>query len=87
MRQSSGGGAARPEPTRETKLSDDHGLFSGDFRSFREAWADRGEREYVERVLRANDGVVSAAAQAAGVDRTYFYKLMRRLGVAPGTTR
>ena len=60
------------------------GDFERDFRTFREAWLDRGELEYLSHLLTAHGGVVSAAAQAAGLDRTYFYKLMRRHGLAPG---
>ncbi len=36
------------------------------------------ERHYVEALVKANDGNVSAAARAAGVDRAYLYRLMRR---------
>lgn len=66
--------------------SDPH-VVAEDFRTFREAWMERGERMYVERLLAAHGGVVAAAAAAAGLDRTYFYRLMRRLGIAPGGQR
>jgi DNA-binding NtrC family response regulator len=36
------------------------------------------ERRYVEQLLRAHRGNVSAAARASGIDRTYFHRLMRR---------
>jgi DNA-binding NtrC family response regulator len=42
---------------------------------------ERFERRYVEQVLRAHDGHVSQAAQAAGVARNYLHRLMKRHGV------
>ncbi|RMH37248.1 MAG: FHA domain-containing protein [Deltaproteobacteria bacterium] len=36
------------------------------------------ERAYVAQLLREHGGKVAAAAAAAGVDRTYLYKLLRR---------
>jgi len=36
------------------------------------------ERRYVEQLLAAHHGNVSAAARASGIDRTYFHRLMRR---------
>jgi len=36
------------------------------------------ERHYVEALIKAHDGNVSAAARAAEVDRAYLYRLMRR---------
>jgi two-component system response regulator GlrR len=36
------------------------------------------ERRYVQRLLQANGGKVSEVARAAGVDRGYIYRLMRR---------
>jgi two-component system response regulator GlrR len=39
---------------------------------------DDFERAYVAELLALHDGKVSSAAAAAGVDRTYFYKLLRR---------
>ncbi|MFN0250965.1 MAG: sigma 54-interacting transcriptional regulator [Kofleriaceae bacterium] len=36
------------------------------------------ERRYVEQLLAAHEGNVSAAARASGIDRTYFHRLMRR---------
>ena len=37
------------------------------------------EREYVRRLLARHGGNVTAAAQAAGIDRTYVYRLVRKL--------
>jgi DNA-binding NtrC family response regulator len=39
------------------------------------------ERAYISEVLRQNDGKVSHAAAQAGIDRTYFYRLLRRHGL------
>jgi two-component system response regulator GlrR len=39
---------------------------------------DRFEREYVKALLARHDGKVSQAAEAAGIDRVYLYKLSRR---------
>ncbi len=39
------------------------------------------ERRYVEQLLRAHHGNVSAAARASGIDRTYLHRLMRRHGL------
>jgi len=47
------------------------------FKEFREQWVDTGEREYVRRLLQKHPNV-SEAAQVAGVDRTYIYRLIRK---------
>ena len=39
------------------------------------------ERAYLEELLRRHDGKVADAAQAAEIDRTYFYRLLRRHGL------
>ena len=39
------------------------------------------ERQYVEAVLRHHQGRVTQAARAAGIDRAYLHRLMRRHGV------
>jgi transcriptional regulator with GAF, ATPase, and Fis domain len=44
------------------------------YREFR----DDVERAYVERLLKRHRGNVSAAAQAAGIDRTYIHRLIRK---------
>ena len=46
------------------------------YREFR----DEAERVYVERLLRRHGGNVSAAAAAAGLDRTYIHRLLRKPG-------
>jgi len=42
------------------------------------------EREYVEKLLGRHQGKAVEAARAAGVDRGYIYRLMRRYGLKPG---
>ncbi len=44
----------------------------------RESWNRALERKYVEEILRRANGNVTAAAEAAGVDRMYFYRLLWR---------
>jgi len=51
------------------------------FREAREACVDAFEREYVRKILERHAGNVSEAAQAAGVDRTYVYRLIRKHGL------
>jgi transcriptional regulator with GAF, ATPase, and Fis domain len=41
-------------------------------------WIDRFEVEYVTELLRRQGGNVAAAARAAGVDRTYLFRLIRK---------
>jgi transcriptional regulator with GAF, ATPase, and Fis domain len=52
--------------------------FEQPFKDFRERWIDHGEREYVTRILARHGRNVSAAADAAGLDRTYLYRLIRK---------
>jgi DNA-binding NtrC family response regulator len=40
------------------------------------------ERRYVRQLLKAHDGNVSSAARAAGIDRNYLYRLMKRYDIA-----
>ena len=47
----------------------------------RERWVRTLERQYAAAVLLAHDNNVAAAARAAGVDRTSFYRLMLRCGL------
>ncbi len=55
--------------------------FDQAFKNFREQWVDTGEREYVRRLLERHERNVQAAANAAGVDRTYIYRLIRKHGL------
>jgi DNA-binding NtrC family response regulator len=47
----------------------------------RERWLRRFEREYLEQLLAAHGGNVSAAARTAGVDRIHLYRLLWRAGL------
>ena len=50
-------------------------------RVVRERWTRHVERRYLEQVLAAHGGNVSAAARAAGVDRVHFHRLLVRAGL------
>ncbi|NCQ62298.1 MAG: hypothetical protein GW913_16720, partial [Myxococcales bacterium] len=39
------------------------------------------EREYIESLLRRNDGNISHAAREAEIDRKYFRKLMKKYAI------
>ncbi len=47
----------------------------------RERWIAPHEKRYLEELLAASGGTVSAAAQKAGVNRVTFYRLMKKHGV------
>jgi len=47
----------------------------------RDRWLRRFEREYLEQLLAAHGGNVSAAARGAGVDRIHLYRLLWRAGL------
>jgi len=47
-------------------------------REAREAWVEQLEREYVIRLLDRHRRNIPEAASAAGVDRTYLYRLLRK---------
>jgi transcriptional regulator with GAF, ATPase, and Fis domain len=49
-------------------------------RDARKHWLAWFERQYVIDLMKRSGGNVSAAARAAGVDRAYLYRLMRRSG-------
>jgi transcriptional regulator with GAF, ATPase, and Fis domain len=53
-------------------------LFDGEFKPFRERWGDVGEREYLRRLMLRTDHGPTRAAKAAGLNRTYLYRLLRR---------
>lgn len=59
----------------------DSAIFHGSFKTFREKWLERGEREYLTRALELHRRNVAAIAQEADVDRTYIYRLMRKYGL------
>jgi DNA-binding NtrC family response regulator len=41
------------------------------------------ERRYLKALLHLHDGKVSCAAVAAGIDRAYLYRVLRRHGIVP----
>jgi transcriptional regulator with GAF, ATPase, and Fis domain len=55
--------------------------FDRPFKEFRERWIEQGEREYVRRLLERHGRNVSLAAEQAGLDRTYVYRLIRKHGL------
>ncbi len=61
-----------PAPSRPGDLAGS--AFAKPFREFR----DEMERAYVQRLLERHGGNVQAAAQAAGLDRTYIYRLLKK---------
>jgi len=48
------------------------------FKELREAWIDHLEREYVSALLKAHGHNVTAIAEAAGLDRSYVHRLLRK---------
>ncbi len=54
-------------------------------REAREAWTRELERAYVTRMLDACHGNVSAAARAAGIDRSHFHRLLARYRLPKAT--
>jgi two-component system response regulator GlrR len=51
--------------------------FDAPFRQF----SDAAEREYVRQLMERHRGDAAAAAAAAGIDRTYVYRLIRKHGL------
>jgi len=51
------------------------------FKEFRERWIEEGERAYVRRALAENGNNGPAAARASGLERTYFFRLTKKLGL------
>jgi DNA-binding NtrC family response regulator len=48
------------------------------FKDLRERWLNHLEREYIAGLLQREGGNVSAVANAAGLDRTYVHRLIRK---------
>ena len=55
--------------------------FEQPFKEFRERWIEQGEREYLRRLLDRHERNVAGAAEQAGLDRTYVYRLIRKHGL------
>jgi len=60
------------------KANEDPVDFATPFKAFREAWIEHGERAYLERLIAAHGGDMAAALRAAGIDRTYLFRLKRK---------
>ncbi|MBI4956313.1 MAG: sigma 54-interacting transcriptional regulator [Myxococcales bacterium] len=71
---------AAPAPSVAARPEDGAGAPSldGAYKEVREAWLEHLERAYFRRLLERHGRDVAAAARAAGVDRTYVYRLIRR---------
>jgi two-component system response regulator GlrR len=54
------------------------------FKDVREQWLDYLEREYIRGLLARHGGSVVAVAQAAGLDRTYVHRLIKKHGLSTG---
>ena len=50
-------------------------------RAVRDRWLRHVERRYLEQLLEAHGGNVTAAARAAGVDRVHLHRLLSRAGL------
>jgi transcriptional regulator with GAF, ATPase, and Fis domain len=75
--RASGGTAGSPAAGGEVAAV----AFDQPFKEFRERWIDHGEREYLQRLLELHGRSVAATAEAAGLDRTYVYRLIRKHGL------
>jgi DNA-binding NtrC family response regulator len=51
------------------------------FKDVRDAWIEHLEREYLAVLMRAHGRNVTAVARAAGLDRTYVHRLIRKHGL------
>ena len=49
-----------------------------DYRAYRDAWIEEGERRYAVALLERHGGNVSAAARSAGITRNYLHRILRR---------
>ena len=54
------------------------------FKQAKQKLVDEFDRRYLEALLEAHDGNISAAARAAGIERMSIYKMIRRLGLDKG---
>jgi DNA-binding NtrC family response regulator len=71
--------AAEPDndaPRRRVPIS-----FEAPYKEVRERWLDYLEREYFRELVERHGRNINEAASAAGVDRTYVYRLIRKHGL------
>src|SRR5262249_28805926 len=54
------------------------------FKVAKQKLVDEFDRRYLEALLEAHEGNISAAARAAGIERMSIYKMIRRLGLDKG---
>ena len=59
--------------------------FERPFREVKSELIDAFEREYLERLLERDGGNIAAAARTAGLNRKYFYDLLRKHGLHGGS--
>ncbi len=73
---------ARQEPTPTTSTVDEPAIdITQPLRAVRDRWIRHVERRYLEQLLAAHAGNVSAAARAAGLDRVHLHRLLARAGL------
>lgn len=72
--------AARPEPAAPL----DEELLELPYKEARARALEDFDRQYVAQLIARHDGNVSQAARAAGIDRNYLYRLMRRYRIDRG---
>jgi transcriptional regulator with GAF, ATPase, and Fis domain len=71
-----------PEPLQPTGGESDLGIdLDLPYKDAKMKWIDHFEMTYVSELLDRNRGNVAAAARQAGVDRTYFFRLIRKYGI------
>jgi two-component system, NtrC family, response regulator GlrR len=73
---------ARQEPALSTDDVDVPAIdINQPLRTVRDRWTRHVERRYLEQLLAAHGGNVSAAARAAGLDRVHLHRLLARVGL------
>jgi len=71
-----------PEPLQPTRLEGGVQVeVQLPYKDAKMKWVDHFEMTYVAELLERNAGNVAAAARQAGVDRTYFFRLIRKYGL------
>ena len=73
---------ARQEHTPTSATVDEPAIdINQPLRAVRDRWVRHVERRYLEQLLAAHAGNVSAAARAAGLDRVHLHRLLARAGL------
>jgi transcriptional regulator of acetoin/glycerol metabolism len=70
--------AFEPEPIAAVSSEESQIDLSLPYKEAKMIWIDKFEMAYVSELLKRNEGNVAAAAREAGVDRTYFFRLIRK---------